>query len=123
MRLLQVASITIASGLLTAAQSGGHGHHFGTGVASYYANSFNGRRTASGESYRPDHLTAAHRSAAFGSHIRVTNLGNNRSVVVRVNDRGPWVRGRIIDLSREAARQIGMLSSGTARVRLTAARD
>lgn len=93
--------------------------HLGTGIASYYGNEFVGRRTASGESYRRDALTAAHRSAPFGSRIKVRNLANGREVVVRVNDRGPWTRGRIIDLSYAAAKAIGLTRSGTARVSLT----
>ena len=89
-----------------------------TGGASYYAAKFNGRRTANGERYRPGRLTAAHRTLRFGTRVRVTNLRNGRSVVVRINDRGPFVRGRIIDLSRAAAQRIGMIRSGVARVRL-----
>lgn len=91
----------------------------GSGVASYYGAEFAGRRTASGERYRSTDFTAAHRTAPFGSHIRVRNLGNGREVVVRVNDRGPWSRGRIIDLSYAAAKVIGLHQSGTARVSLT----
>ncbi len=98
-----------------AARSGG----LGTGVASYYANSFSGKRTASGEPYRPGALTAAHLTARFGSRVRVKHLGNGREVTVRINDRGPHVRGRVIDLSWAAAKQIGLHRSGTARVSLT----
>ncbi|MEM6381713.1 MAG: septal ring lytic transglycosylase RlpA family protein [Pseudomonadota bacterium] len=72
--------------------------------------------TANGERFNPDGLTAAHRTLAFGTRVRVTNLSNNRSVTVRINDRGPFIRGRGIDLSRGAARQIGCISSGTCRV-------
>jgi rare lipoprotein A len=95
------------------------GSGLGSGVASYYANSFSGQRTASGEPYRPGALTAAHRSAPFGSRVRVKHLGNGREVTVRINDRGPHVRGRVIDLSYAAARAIGLHRSGTARVSLT----
>jgi rare lipoprotein A len=98
---------------------GSGGADLGTGKASYYSNEFAGQRTASGERFNPGALTAAHRTAPFGSHIRVTHLGNGKSVVVRVNDRGPFVRGRIIDLSYAAAKKIGLHHSGTARVRLT----
>jgi rare lipoprotein A len=94
------------------------GTNLGTGAASYYSNEFAGRRTASGEAFNPKALTAAHRTAAFGSRIRVTNLGNGKQVTVRVNDRGPWTKGRIIDLSYAAAQKLGMHRSGTARVRL-----
>ncbi len=72
--------------------------------------------TANGESFNPDGLTAAHRTLAFGTRVRVTNLANNRSVTVRINDRGPFIGGRGIDLSRGAARAIGCISSGTCRV-------
>lgn len=99
------------------------GTHLGTGQASYYANSFAGKRTANGEAYSPGAMTAAHRSAPFGSMIRVRHLGNGREVVVRINDRGPWTRGRVIDLSWAAAKQLGLHRSGTARVSLTLERD
>ncbi len=95
------------------------GTNLGTGGASYYSNEFAGRRTASGETFNPKALTAAHRTAPFGSHIQVTNLSNSKQVTVRVNDRGPWTKGRIIDLSYAAAQKLGMHHSGTARVRLT----
>jgi rare lipoprotein A len=89
------------------------------GIASYYGQKFHGRKTASGERYSHTAMTAAHRSAPFGSQIRVTNLANGRSVVVRVNDRGPWVRGRIVDVSGVAARQLGMTGRGLTRVRVS----
>ena len=73
---------------------------------------------ASGERFDPDKLTGAHRSLPFGSLVRVTNVANGDSVVVRINDRGPFSRGRVIDISHAAARQIGMHRSGTARVKL-----
>jgi rare lipoprotein A len=113
---LGMAALTLVA-LPLAARSGGH--VLGSGVASYYANSFAGKRTASGEPYRPGALTAAHRSAPFGSRIRVKHLGNGREVVVRINDRGPWAKGRVIDLSYAAAKAIGLHRSGTARVSLT----
>lgn len=75
-----------------------------------------GSRTANGEKFNPDGLTAAHRSLPFGTLLRVTHKGNGRSVIVRVNDRGPFIAGRDIDLSRGAARQIGMLGEGVAQV-------
>ena len=89
-----------------------------TGRASYYGERFRGRRTASGERFDPDALTAAHRRLPFGTRLRVTNVRNGRSVVVRVNDRGPFHGARVLDLSRAAARRIGMVRSGTARVRI-----
>jgi rare lipoprotein A len=87
-----------------------------TGLASYYGKKFHGRRTASGERYNMNALTAAHRSLKFGSRVKVTNLKTKRSVVVRVNDRGPFVRGRIIDLFWAAAKRIGMIGDGVVRV-------
>lgn len=88
------------------------------GVASYYANKYHGKKTSSGERYNMHALTAAHRTLPFGSTVKVTHLQNNRSVVVRINDRGPFTKGRIIDVSLEAARRLQMVSSGTARVRV-----
>lgn len=88
------------------------------GPASYYGNELAGRPTASGERFDPGRLTAAHRTLPFGTRLRVTNLRNGQSVVVRVNDRGPFSGNRVLDLSQEAARQIGMLRQGTARVRM-----
>lgn len=83
-----------------------------TGEASYYADKFIGRTTASGERYDPEAMTAAHRSLPFGTRVRVTRLSNGRSVVVRINDRGPFVRGRIIDVSHAAARKLDMMREG-----------
>jgi rare lipoprotein A len=89
-----------------------------TGVASFYGPELHGRRTASGERFNKNAMTAAHRTAPFGSMLRVTNLSNGRSVLVRVNDRGPFIRGRIVDVSQGAARHIGMQGRGVARVRI-----
>jgi rare lipoprotein A len=83
------------------------------GVASYY---YSGHTTASGARYNPEGLSAAHRSLPFGTRVRIRHLGNGRSVDVRINDRGPFIGGRVIDLSRGAARVIGMIGSGLARV-------
>ncbi len=88
------------------------------GVASYYGARHNGKRTASGERFDQNALTAAHRRLPFGSRVLVTNQANGRSVTVRINDRGPHTRGRLIDVSHAAAEQLGMLGSGTARVRV-----
>jgi rare lipoprotein A len=90
----------------------------GGGMASYYGNELAGNRTASGERFNPSHLTAAHRTLPFGSRVRVTNVANGDSVIVRINDRGPFSHGRVIDVSHAAAREIGMHRSGTARVKL-----
>ena len=86
--------------------------------ASYYGPGFNGRRTASGRIFRQGELTAAHRSLRFGTKVRVTNLRNGRDVVVTITDRGPYVRGRSLDLSVGAARAIGATGSGVVSVRL-----
>ena len=88
------------------------------GLASYYSSSHQGLRTASGEAFDTHELTAAHRTLPFGTRVRVTNLENGRAVVVRINDRGPWKKKRVIDVSYAAARKLGMIGSGTARVRL-----
>ena len=89
-----------------------------TGVASWYGVPYDGRRAASGEVYDMRQLTAAHRSLPFQTWVEVTNLSNGKQVDVRINDRGPFVKGRIVDLSQAAARDIDMLRAGTARVRL-----
>jgi rare lipoprotein A len=89
-----------------------------TGTASYYAASLAGRRTASGERYDPRALVAAHRHLPFGTVLRVTNPANDRSVEVRVIDRGPFTRGRVLDLSRRAAEELGMIRRGHAAVRI-----
>jgi len=90
----------------------------GQGEASYYGHELAGNRTASGERFNPNGLTAAHRTLPLGTKLRVTNVANGRSVVVRVNDRGPFVRSRLIDVSLGAAREIQMVRSGKAQVRL-----
>ncbi|HQT92392.1 MAG TPA: septal ring lytic transglycosylase RlpA family protein [Candidatus Kryptobacter bacterium] len=88
------------------------------GAASYYSYGFNGKKTASGEIFDKNAYTAAHREFPFGTLLRVTNLDNNKSVEVKVNDRGPFAKGRIIDLSEAAARAIGMIQTGTADVKI-----
>lgn len=88
------------------------------GIASFYAHRFHGRTTASGERYDMHALTCAHRSAPFGTKLRVTDLETSRSVVVTVTDRGPFARGRIVDVSLGAARALGMVERGVARVRV-----
>ena len=103
------ASAILASGLTSSEASAKDG----CGGASWYALH---SRTASGERMNPSTLTAAHRSLRFGTKLRVTNSRNGRAVVVRVNDRGPFIRGRVLDLSRAAANSIGMVRSGTAKV-------
>lgn len=88
------------------------------GRASYYAHKFHGRLTANGETFDMYGMTAAHRELPLGSTIRVTHLGNGKHVKVRVNDRGPFVTGRILDLSLGAAKQLEMVSEGVARVKI-----
>ncbi len=90
-----------------------------TGIASWYGPTFYGKRTADGEIFDANALTAAHRTLPLPVNVRVTNLENGRSLVVRVNDRGPFAKGRIIDLSEEAAKLLGFYDQGTARVRVT----
>jgi len=89
------------------------------GMASYYGDQFQGKKTASGEPYDRGAYTCAHRTLPFGTQVRVTNLKNKKSVLVRVNDRGPWVEGRIIDLSYVAASDIGMIRDGVIKVKIT----
>ena len=93
------------------------------GMASWYGPGFHGKLTANGEPYDMDQLTAAHRTLPFNSIVKVRNLSNGESVLVRINDRGPFAKGRIIDLSRKAAREIGMIGSGTANVALMLMND
>lgn len=86
------------------------------GKASYYADFFHGRLTSNGEVFSQDSLTCAHRTLPFGTYLKVKNLSNDKEVVVRVTDRGPFIQGRIVDLSRAAAEQIGMIHAGVVRV-------
>ena len=88
------------------------------GQASWYGPGFYGNFTANGEVYRPGTMTAAHKSLPFGTRVRVTNLNNGRSRIVRINDRGPYVGGRIIDLSEAAAQSLGVIDSGVASVKI-----
>ncbi|MBJ6763213.1 septal ring lytic transglycosylase RlpA family protein [Myxococcaceae bacterium JPH2] len=92
--------------------------YLGEGLASFYGPGLHGQRTASGERFDQQALSAAHRTERFGACVKVVNMENGRSVEVRINDRGPFVEGRIIDVSRAAAKALGMLDKGLARVRL-----
>jgi rare lipoprotein A len=94
----------------TRAREAGHSE---TGMISYYADKFHGRRTASGQVFDKNAMTAAHRSLPFGTRVEVTNLDNGKSIVVTVNDRGPYAHGRILDVSPAAARALGMIGKGT----------
>lgn len=89
-----------------------------TGMASYYAHKFHGEKTASGEVYDENGLTAAHRKLPFGTQVRVTNLANGKKVVLLINDRGPFAEGRIIDVSYRAAQDLDFVREGLARVRV-----
>ena len=115
-----VAALMLASASLgcASARAIGVAREGQTGLASYYSHSHQGRRTASGEVFDVDAMTAAHRSLPFGTRVRVTNLSNGRQAVVRINDRGPFRKDRIIDVSRAAAKALGMLGRGVTRVRL-----
>ena len=106
------AAVLLSTGTATA------GSYDRVGEASWYGKRYQGRTTASGESFDMNELTAAHRRLAFGTLVRVTNLTNQRSLVVRINDRGPYARGRIIDVSRRAAALLGFQRLGVARVRV-----
>ena len=106
--MIAVSVITISSGAFAQ-----------TGYASFYGNGEKlARHTANGEVFNPMAITAAHKTMKFGTKVKVTNLTNGKSVIVRINDRGPFIKGRIIDLSKGAAGKIGMIKSGTAKVRL-----
>ena len=93
-----------------------YGIHQMEGIASYYAEEFQGRKTADGETYDMNGLSAAHRTLPFGTVVRVTNKENGKSVAVRINDRGPFKGDRVIDLSLGAAKELGMMGTGTAAV-------
>jgi rare lipoprotein A len=89
-----------------------------TGTASYYADKFHGKKTASGEMFDQEDYTAAHRTLPFGTKVLVTNLENNKSVVVRINDRGPFKKSRLIDVSRAAAEELDMIKTGVVEVEI-----
>lgn len=90
------------------------------GLASWYGPGFHGRTTASGERFDQNDLTAAHRKLPLGTEVKVTNLKNGRSIVVEINDRGPYIDGRVIDVSKAAARRLGIVEEGVAKVRIEA---
>ncbi len=92
------------------------------GMASFYGREFDGKPTSSGETYHANHLTAAHRTLAFGTIVRVTNLSNGKKVIVRINDRGPFIKGRIIDLSLAAAKRLDMIDAGVVKVKVEVVR-
>ncbi|MGX5713702.1 septal ring lytic transglycosylase RlpA family protein [Sphingopyxis terrae subsp. ummariensis] len=125
MRRVMAMSLALVLAMPAVAQDqiGGGETEIGNGTASYYGRELAGNRTASGERFDPDQMTAAHPTLAFGSKVRVTNLSNGQSVIVRVNDRGPFGGRRVIDISQAAAKEIGMHRSGTAKVSLTLVAD
>jgi rare lipoprotein A len=86
------------------------------GMASWYGGKFHGRKTASGEKFNKNKLTAAHRNLPFGTKIKVTNLSNGKKVVLRINDRGPFIKSRVLDVSRKAAKELGFLNQGKTKV-------
>ena len=102
----------------TVEESQERGSFIAEGNASFYGGKFHGRKTASGAIFNKHAMTAAHRNLPFGTRVRVTHVHNGRSVVVTINDRGPFIKSRIIDVSRAAAEQLGMVQQGVARVRL-----
>jgi rare lipoprotein A len=112
---MKTTSRAVAVAFAVMMGTGGAAEASQTGVASYYKH---GRRTANGERFNPMGYTAAHRTLPFGTRVLVTNLKTGRSVIVRINDRGPFARGRVIDLSLGAAQVMGMTRSGVARVRV-----
>ena len=85
-------------------------------MASWYGGKFHGRKTASGEKFNKNKLTAAHRNLPFGTKIKVTNLSNGKKVVLRINDRGPFIKSRVLDVSRKAAKELGFLNQGKTKV-------
>lgn len=109
--VLLLLLFTIMIGLVSCFRKGSE-----TGMASYYADKYIGRKTSNGEKFRQNKLTAAHKTLPFGTKVKVTNLSNGQSVKVRINDRGPFIQGRIIDLSKKAAKKIDMVNSGVAKV-------
>jgi rare lipoprotein A (peptidoglycan hydrolase) len=116
--LADTAAVTPAPAPEAPAETDAEGTPIAGGEASYYGEELAGNPTASGELFEPGKLTAAHRSLPLGSRVRVTNVSNGESVVVRVNDRGPFAKNRVIDVSKAAAREIGLLRRGTGQVRL-----
>jgi rare lipoprotein A len=112
----------IASHEIAGHKETGRASYYQRGVASYYAKRFHNRRTASGERLNNRAMTAAHRTLPFGTEVMVRNISNGKSVTVRINDRGPFVKGRIIDLTRAAFAQIDSLDKGLAKVEIRVAK-
>jgi rare lipoprotein A len=121
-RALALLLTTSLLAILLTACGGSKSAFTQSGQGSYYADKFKGRPTASGATYRPSKLTAAHNTLPFGTKIRVTNTRTGRSVKVVVNDRGPHVKGRIVDVSKRAARKLGLIDAGVVPVQLKVVR-
>ncbi len=113
---IMLAALLMATFSSCATLTGGYKER---GTASYYGPGFEGRQTANGERFHSSELTAAHRTLPFGTKLKVKNLSNGEEVIVRINDRGPYIDGRIIDLSQEAARQLKFIQAGHTVVELT----
>lgn len=113
-------SLLLFLGACASAPNTAAGRYSETGLASWYGKPYHGRPTASGERFNRHDLTAAHRTLPFGTVVEVKHLGNGKTVKVTINDRGPFVKGRILDLSEAAAKRLNMLNEGVARVRVTA---
>ena len=114
MKLLLLFLLVLANFAVLRAEEAGK--HLQSGVASWYG--YESSQTASGERYNPSGMTAAHRTLPFGTMVNVKNLATGRSVTVRINDRGPYKKGRVIDVTKRAAQELGMIGSGTAKVEL-----
>ncbi|MBI4126806.1 MAG: septal ring lytic transglycosylase RlpA family protein [Deltaproteobacteria bacterium] len=117
--LIVVAVIGLCTACATAPVRRSTSHDIQQGKASWYGPGFHGRKTASGERFNQKDLTAAHRTLPFGTMVKVTNLHNGKTVTVRINDRGPYGKGRIIDLSKAAAKEIDMIRKGVVPVEIT----
>lgn len=120
MRYFITLVIAAAMLLCSCHRKTGAGSRPGTesGYASYYADKYDGRKTSNGEIFRQRKLTAAHKTLPFGTKVKVTNLSNGKTVKVRINDRGPFIEGRIIDLSKAAAKKVNMISAGVTKVKI-----
>jgi rare lipoprotein A len=119
--MIKSLSPALAAALLVFLSSPSFAAHPGlvqTGIASYYHDSLHGNRTASGQVYDKNKMSAAHKTLPLGSRVRVTDKRTGKSIVVRVNDRGPFVKGRVIDLSRRAAKELGMIRRGITPVKV-----
>lgn len=120
MRIIVLATLLLPLAIapIEAAKKSKKQLYTATGEASYYADKFNGRKTASGEKFSNKKLTGAHRTLPFGTKVRVTNIKNNKSVIVKINDRGPQKKSRIIDISKKAAKTIGIVADGCGKVKV-----